>query len=87
MVSMTVRSIIYTFEIFSQANEIILRIRDDCKPFNPLERYSMIVKDDENPTQNVGIRMLMKLSSSVQYLSTFSTNNLIIHIADKPAVV
>ena len=73
--------------ILAKADEVILRIRDDCKPFNPLEHYRMTVQDDDNPAKNMGIRMVMKLSSEVQYLSTFGTNNLIIRIQDKTAVV
>ncbi len=71
--------------ILAKANEVILRIRDDCKPFNPLERYRMTIQDEDNPAKNMGIRMVMKLSSEVQYLSTFGTNNLIIRISDKAA--
>ena len=73
--------------ILAKADEVILRIRDDCCPFNPLEHYRMTVQDEDNPTKNMGIRMVMKLSSEVQYLSTFGTNNLIIRIPDKAAVV
>ena len=66
--------------LFAKEDEVILRIRDDCVPFNPLERYNMSVKNEEDPAKNVGIRMVMKLCSDVMYLSTFSSNNLIIRI-------
>ena len=69
--------------ILAKSDEVILRIRDDCKPFNPLEHYRMTVQDEENPAKNMGIRMVMKLCSSVQYLSTFGTNNLIIKIFER----
>ena len=70
--------------ILAKADEVILRIRDDCKPFNPLEHYNMTMQDEQDPAKNMGIRMVMKLCSNVQYLSTFGTNNLIIHIPGKP---
>ena len=70
--------------ILAKADEVILRIRDDCKPFNPLEHYNMTMQDEQDPAKNMGIRMVMKLCSSMQYLSTFGTNNLIIHIPGKP---
>ena len=73
--------------ILAKAGEVILRIRDDCKPFNPLERYRMTIQDEKDSAKNVGIRLVMKLSSEVQYLSTFGNNNLIIRISDKAAVV
>lgn len=69
--------------ILAKADEVILRIRDDCKPFNPLEHYRMTVQDKDNPEKNIGIRMVMKLCSGVQYLSTFGTNNLIIRIPEE----
>ena len=61
--------------------EIILRIRDDCVPFNPIERYKMKTKNDKDPTKNIGIRMVTGLCSSVNYICTYSTNNLIMKIA------
>ena len=67
--------------ILAKDNEIIARIRDDCKPFNPVERYEMTVQNHEDPTKNIGIRLTMKLCSSVQYLSTFGMNNLIMKIS------
>ena len=69
--------------ILAKSDEVILRIRDDCRPFNPLEHYRMTVQDADNPEKNMGIRMVMKLCSSVQYLSTFGTNNLIIRIPEE----
>ena len=69
--------------ILAKADEVILRIRDDCKPFNPLEHYHMTVPSEKNPAKNIGIRIVMKLCSGVQYLSTFGTNNLIIHIPNR----
>ena len=60
--------------------EIILRIRDDCNPFNPLERYKMKTKNDKDPSKNIGIRMVMGMCNSVNYICTFNTNNLIMKI-------
>lgn len=73
--------------MLAKDNEVILRIRDDCIPFNPLEQYNMTIVNEEDPSKNIGIRMVMKLCSDVTYLSTFKSNNLIIHIPDKAAVV
>ncbi len=65
--------------ILAKEGEIILRIRDDCRPFNLVERYEMASVQDD-PTKNIGIRMVMKMSRDVKYLSTMNTNNLIIRI-------
>ncbi len=67
--------------ILVKADELILRIRDDCRPFNPAERYEMMGRREEaDPAKNIGIRMVMQMSRDVQYLSTMGTNNLIIRI-------
>ena len=66
--------------ILVKDGELILRLRDDCRPFNPVERYRMASQQEDDPTRNVGIRMVMKMSRDVKYLSTMSTNNLIIRI-------
>jgi anti-sigma regulatory factor (Ser/Thr protein kinase) len=66
--------------ILAKDGEIILRIRDDCRPFNLVERYEMSQADEEDPAKNLGIRMVMRMSTDVQYLSIMGTNNLIIRI-------
>ena len=66
--------------------EIILRIRDDCKAFNPLERYRLKTKNDKDPTKNMGIRLVIGMSSSVNYICTYNTNNIIIKIPRKNQV-
>ena len=50
-------------------DEIILRIRDDCKPFNPVERYNMIKEDKDDPISNIGLKIVMGLCTSVNYIS------------------
>lgn len=66
--------------ILAKEDGLILRIRDDCRPFNLMERYRMTVAQDGDPTRNIGIRMVVKMSRDVRYLSTLETNNLIIRI-------
>ena len=66
--------------IVIKEDEIIARIRDDCKAFNPIERYKMKTKNDNEPTKNIGIRIIMGMCNSVNYLCTFNTNNLIMKI-------
>ena len=65
--------------ILVKEDEVILRIRDNCKPFNPMEQYE-ILKDARDPLKNMGIRMIVKMAKDVIYLNTMNTNNLIIHI-------
>ena len=60
--------------------ELILRIRDNCEPFNPVERYNMKVKNDDDISKNMGIRLVMGMCNSVNYICTYNTNNLIIKL-------
>ena len=55
-----------------------LRIRDDCKRFDPTEWIKIHESDD--PTQNIGIRMVCGMAKNVSYLSTMELNNISIKI-------
>lgn len=55
-----------------------LRIRDNCKKFDPTEWIKL--HDTEDRTKNIGIRMVCGMAKDVQYLSTMDLNNLTITI-------
>lgn len=57
---------------------ITLIMRDDCKLFDPKERYSYLTSDD--PTANIGLRITMNLAKDVSYISSMKLNNLTIRI-------
>ena len=65
--------------ILVKKGELILRIRDDCILFNLLEQYELS-KQLNDPTKNIGTRIVVNMSKDVLYLSTMGTNNLIIRI-------
>lgn len=71
---------IISLRVVVKDKELVLRIRDDCKAFNPLERYKMQTKDENDPFKNLGIRVVLGMSSSANYVCTYNTNNLIIKI-------
>lgn len=73
------RSHVIDVRILAKENELILRIRDDCRPFNPLSYYQ-IYGHDGNPEKNIGLRMVINMTKSIKYVSTMGTNNLIIKI-------
>ncbi len=54
----------------------ILRIRDDCRLFDP-EAYVKSITSDEKGS-HFGIRMIYGLADDVKYLNTFKLNNLLI---------
>ena len=58
--------------------EIRIRIRDDCKPFDPKKWYDINHTDD--PAANVGIKIVLKMSKKFEYTTTFRMNNVVIVI-------
>ena len=63
--------------MYSQ-DEIILRIRDDCVPFDPSGRSELLDPDDI--IKNAGIRLVFSTARDIQYLNLLGLNVLTIHI-------
>ena len=61
-------------------DELILRIRDNCRLFDPIKRLATI-NENPDPTAYIGIRMIMKLATDVSYTTTMKQNNLMIKVA------
>lgn len=57
---------------------ILLRIKDDCRPFDPMERAAML--NGEDVTSNIGLRMVMGLSYDVAYYNLMGLNVLSIRL-------
>ena len=57
---------------------VILRIKDDCEPFDPGERQKLAEGDDI--IKNIGIRMVFRLASEVKYQNILGLNVLTIRI-------
>lgn len=64
--------------VVHKENHLILRIRDDCVPFDPGSRRQMM--DPEDITKNIGIRMVTAMASDVTYQAVLGLNVLTIHI-------
>ncbi|MBR3796405.1 MAG: ATP-binding protein [Clostridia bacterium] len=60
---------------------ILLRIKDDCIPFNPQEWMDMVKPDD--PTKNIGIRMVYRLAQDVSYQNLLGLNVLTVVLSDQ----
>ena len=56
----------------------VMRCRDNCKPFDPVEWLKL--HESEDPSKNTGIRMISGMAKSVKYMSTMDLNNLTITI-------
>lgn len=59
-------------------DELIMRIKDDCVPFDPATRREMIEGDDI--ARNIGIRMVYRLAMDVSYQNILGLNVLSIKI-------
>ncbi len=55
-----------------------LRLRDNCRKFDPTEWIKL--HDEDDPTANIGIRMVCGMAKKVNYISTLDLNNLTITI-------
>lgn len=55
-----------------------LRMRDNCKKFDPTEWIKL--HHTEDPTKNIGIRMVCGMAKDINYLSTMDLNNITITI-------
>lgn len=58
---------------------ILLRIKDDCRPFDPMERAAML-NNSEDPMDNIGLRMVLGLSDDVAYYNLMGLNVLSIRL-------
>ena len=61
-------------------DEVSMRLRDDCIPFDPYDKLKMY--NDDDPTKNVGIKMVTKLAKEMNYQTNFGMNVLIIKVAN-----
>lgn len=58
--------------------DVVLRLRDNCPPFDPGTRFGAVDPDD--PCKNIGIRMVAKLAAEMDYQSSFGMNVLTIRM-------
>ena len=61
-----------------RSDEVILRIKDGCVPFNPKEWYEMT--GDSDPTSNIGIRLVYGLAHDVNYQNLLGLNVLTVKL-------
>ena len=59
-------------------DKMLLRLRDDCRPFDPADRAGLI--SEEDPCRNIGIRLVFQIAESVQYQNLLGLNVLTIRI-------
>ena len=59
-------------------DNVILRIKDDCVPFDPATRKDII--DPADPARNIGIRMIYKLNHNIEYKNMLGLNVLMVRL-------
>ena len=64
--------------VVHRSDEVILRIRDNCRAFNPYERA--VINDPDDSSKNVGIRLVYSIAKEVSYQNLLGMNVLTIRI-------
>ncbi|MBQ6435113.1 MAG: ATP-binding protein, partial [Synergistaceae bacterium] len=65
--------------LVAKDEELIIRMRDDCKPLNLTEYYKFLNTPEEKEKE-AGLAIIMNMAKEVIYTPTFGANNLIIKI-------
>ncbi len=65
--------------LVAKDEDLIIRKRDDCKPFNLTEYYRHIQENTESDKE-LSLSIIMKMAKDVKYTATFGANNLIVRI-------
>ncbi|MBO4266861.1 MAG: ATP-binding protein [Lachnospiraceae bacterium] len=59
-------------------DDLILRIKDDCVPFDPAVKREL--RDPSDPAKNIGIRMIYKLAEHIEYQNMLGLNVLTVRL-------
>ena len=59
-------------------NDVILCIKDDCQPFDPVQRQR--IADPEDKTKNIGLRMVYNIAKDFNYQNVLGLNVLTVKI-------
>ena len=64
--------------ILKKEGDYILRIRDDCRFFDPIKRLELF--SDSDPAHHIGLRLITGTAKDVQYTYLLNLNHLVIRI-------
>ena len=64
--------------VIVKGEQVIIRIRDDCRPFDP--KKWMEIHNPEDPAAHIGIRLVKSISTKFDYVNVLKLNNLIIKL-------
>ena len=58
--------------------DILIRFKDDCRPFDPQERQIMMTPED--PAKNIGLRIVFRIAKEHSYQNLLGLNVLTVKI-------
>ena len=61
--------------ILLKGEDRVIRVRDNCLKFDPVQ-YLKLHQADDDPAAHIGIRMVMKIVKSANYVNSIGLNNL-----------
>lgn len=64
--------------VVHKGNDLLLRIRDDCVPFDPTEQQALLASEDV--TRNIGLRIVFRMARSIEYRNMLGLNVLRIRL-------
>ncbi len=67
---------IIEIKVISNLNGVTIRIRDNCKKFDPVKYWETVEQNDRE--HNIGLRIVMKTAKNIIYSNIVKMNNLII---------
>ncbi|MBQ9061678.1 MAG: ATP-binding protein [Eubacterium sp.] len=59
-------------------DEMILRLQDDCRPFDPASRNRIL--EPEDTVRHIGIRLVYHIAEDIQYQNLLGLNVLTVRI-------
>ena len=66
--------------LVKKGKSMLIRIRDNCKSFDPTKFMELKETDTNDPAKHIGIRMTYKMVKKIQYVYSLGLNNLSIEI-------
>lgn len=66
--------------LLAKEGDLILRFRDDCKRFDPVDEYRTQLQFSKNPEEGIGIKMMIRLAKDIKYTGLYGMNNLIVRL-------
>ena len=66
--------------LVKKGDSMLIRIRDNCKDFDPIRFLEMNKAYQEDPSKHIGIRMMLRMVKNVRYVNSLGMNNLTLEI-------